>query len=89
MGRSSGFGRFSHRVCCNSFGMIDVVYIEVVERSFVSCEVVEVVPSHRVDVRLGDLLSKLRLSLRKEPKDTPISKETVLLYDLGVDTRRT
>ena len=65
------------------------VYVEVVERSLVSCEVVEIVPSHRVDVCLGDFLSQLRLSLCEESKDTPVSKETVLLYDLGVDTRRT
>jgi hypothetical protein len=68
--------------------MVDVVYIEFVQRDLVPREIIQIVPSHRIDICLSDFFGKLGLSLCKETKDTSIPEETILLYDLSVDTGR-
>lgn len=54
----------------------------------ISSEVTEVVPTHRVDVRLTNLFSEDRVMSREEGVEALVSEECLLLDNLRVDIGR-
>lgn len=54
----------------------------------VAGEMAEVVPTHGVDIGLGDFVGELSVVSGEEGVEVSVLEEILLLYDLSVDVRR-
>lgn len=54
----------------------------------VARKVVEIIPTHRIDIRLAELVGKLLLMASQKGIEVLVFQEALLLDDLRVDARR-
>lgn len=70
-----------------SIMLVHSVQRNLLESHSIACKVTQVVPTHSVDVCLGDFIRKLGMMFGKEKIEVLVSNESSLLNDLRVDAR--
>lgn len=75
-------------VRANCVVLVDDENGNLLQSQFIPSEVTEVVPTHGIDVRLTNFLSKDRMVSREEGVEAFVSEECLLLDNLRVDIGR-
>lgn len=75
------------RLVAQSIMLVDRVQRNPLESHSIACKVTQVVPTHSVDVCLGDFIGKLGMTFGQEKIEVLVSNESSLLNDLRVDAR--
>ena len=84
--RTSGISaRLRVVLLANYVVLVQNMHFDVLQCSLIACEMIEIIPSHCVDVGLANFFSKLPLMPGQKGIKVFVSEKSILLNDLSIN----